>query len=156
VLDARALTYQLRNVTVDGVNVVNEGQQRFKVRRNARWTMKLQMHDLSVVARDALFGFPIGSGVRVTYPMGQLQDVALDDLGRMRIESLSRGSYTVTLQGAFFIRNPTPVALSRSQNVDLPVISYLDISIVAVAGLGLAGLVLLLGRLRGLGLKERN
>ena len=147
VLRAAALSYQLLNVTVDGVNVVNEGQQKYKVApRDLRWTMKLQMHDLTVTTRDALFGFPIGSGVRVTYPMGQLQDVALDASGRMRMESLSRGSYTVTVQGGFFIRAPTPVALSRSQFVDLPVISYLDVGIVVVALMGLALFVLLWGR----------
>ena len=155
-LATATLSYQLRNVTVDGTNVVNEGQQRFKVQRNARWTVKLQMHDLAIATRDALFGFPVGNGVRVNYPKGQWQDVALDTNGRMRIESLSRGSYTVTVQGGFVIRTPTPIALSRSQNLDLPVISYLDISIVGGALATVALFVLLVGRSGVFGRGNRN
>jgi hypothetical protein len=138
--------YQLHNITVDGVNVVNEGQQRFRVTPNARWTMKLQMHDLAVEVRDALFGFPVGEGMRVAYPMGQFRDVALDPSGRMRIESLSRGSYTVTVQGVQGIRAPTPIALSRNRDVSLAVISYLDIGIVAGALTLFALSVLFVGR----------
>jgi hypothetical protein len=145
-LIASPVFYQLHNITVDGVNVVNSGQQRFKVTPNARWTMKLQMHDLAVEVRDALFGFPVGKGMRVAYPMGQFRDVALDPLGRMRIESLSRGSYTVTVQGVQGIRAPTPIALSRSRDVSLAVISYLDIGIVAGALALIALSVLFVGR----------
>ncbi len=145
-LAASPISYQVRNITIDGVNVVNEGQQRFKVSPNAQWTIKLQMHDLAVEVRDALFGFPMGKGMRVAYPMGQWRDVALDSSGRMRIESLSRGSYTVTVQGVFGIPAPTPIVLSRNQDVDVAVISYLDIGIVVGALTGIALCVLVVGR----------
>jgi hypothetical protein len=130
------------------VNVVNEGQQRFKVTPNAQWLMKLQMHDLAIEVRDALFGFPVGEGMRVAYPSGQFRDVELDQSGRMRMESLSRGSYTVTVQGVLGIRAPTPIALSRSQDVEIAVISYLDIGIVGGALAVIALGVLLVGRRR--------
>jgi hypothetical protein len=136
----------MHNVTVDGVNVVSEGQQRFEVMPNTRWRVKLQMYDIAVVSRDALFGFPIGNGVRVAYPMGQLRDVTLNTLGQTRIESLSHGSYTLTVQGALGIFAPVMVPLSRSQVVQFAVISHLDIGIVAATLAVIALVALLLGR----------
>lgn len=128
-LVASPISYQLRKITVDGVNVVNEGQQRFRVEPNAHWTMKLQLHDLEVEVRDALLGTPMGKGLRVDYPSGDSRHVTLDPAGRMRLESLSRGSYTVTVQGAQGLRSPMPVALSRNREVNIAVISYLDLAI---------------------------
>lgn len=149
-LIASPVSYHLRNITVDGVNVVNEGQQRFHVSPNAEWTMKLQLHDLAISVQDALFGFPLGEGMRVAYPSGRYRDIALDTTGHMRLESLSRGSYTVTVQGVMGLQAPTPIALSRSQEVDIAIISYLDLGLVGgmliIAGLG----VLLIGRRRAL------
>jgi len=150
------LSYQLRNALVDGVNVVNEGQQRFRSRRNARWSIKLQMHDLTISPRDALFGFPIGTGVLMMHPMGQFSDIPLDENGQLRVEALPRGNYTVTLQSAYILRNPMPVSLSRSQYVDLPVISFLDISVVVGMGLTVIVSAFLIGRSRILKRRQRR
>jgi hypothetical protein len=47
----------------------------------------------------------------------------------MRLESLSRGNYTVTVQGVMGIRSPMPIVLSRNREVDIAIISYLDMGI---------------------------
>jgi hypothetical protein len=145
-LIASSISYRLRNVTLDGVNVVNEGQQSFDATPNARWTVTLRMYDIEVVSRDALFGFPIGNSVHVVYPTGRSRDVTLDALGRMRIESLARGSYTLLVLGASGILTPTPIDLSRSQDVRLAVISYLDIGVIASGLTALALFALLVVR----------
>ncbi len=147
---ASPVSYQLRKVTVDGVNVVNEGQQRFKVAPNAHWTMRLQMHDLEVEVSDALLGTPLGKGLRVDYPGGDSRHVALDPAGKIRLESLSRGSYTVTVQEVQGIRSPMLVALSRNREVSIAVISYLDLVIVGGVMMFLAMAALLMGRRKAL------
>lgn len=143
---ASPISYQLRKITVDGANVVNEGQQRFKVAPNAHWTMKLQMHDLEVEVSDALLGTPLGRGLRVDYPGGDSRHVSLDPAGKMRLESLSRGSYTVTVQDVQGIRSPMPVALSRNREVNIAVISYLDLAIMGGGMTFLAMAALWMGR----------
>lgn len=147
---ASPVTYQLRKITVDGVNVVNEGQQRFKVEPHAQWTMKLQMHDLQVEVRDALLGTPLGKGLRLDYPDGDSRHVSLDSEGRMHLASLSRGNYTVTVQEAQGIRSPTPIVLSRNREVNIAVISYLDLAIAGGAVALIALAALLIGRRKSL------
>ena len=108
------------------------------------------MHDLEVEVSDALLGTPLGKGLRVDYPGGDSRHVALDPAGKIRLESLSRGSYTVTVQEVQGIRSPMLVALSRNREVSIAVISYLDLVIVGGMMMFLAMAALLMGRRKAL------
>jgi hypothetical protein len=92
------------------------------------------------VTRDALFGFPVGESVKLRYPSGRTASHDLKD-GTVTLQSLPRGTYDLKVKasGVSFTR---PVSVSRKQEVELKVISWLDMllafgAIVALA-IGLA------------------
>ncbi len=125
------VSYALDSVIVDGANVVNRAQQRFAAGQGQQWQIPLQLFSARFVARDALFGFPIGSAIHLTYPDGQSRMRPLGPGGDVRIDLLARGAYSVRID-APGIAGPTPAALSRDQEVVLLVLSYLDIAVVGL------------------------
>lgn len=137
--------YSVNDITVDGVNVVHRGQQRFTVKPDSTWSVKLLMFDVDIRVRDALFRSPTGNSVRVVGPKSQVRDVPLDAEGKLRLESLSRGVYTVTVQGAPGIIAPVTIAHSSKQEVEIQIISYLDIGVVGGAIISIALLALIVG-----------
>jgi hypothetical protein len=62
------------------------------------------------------------------------------------IQSLARGTYYIELVGANGMSNRLPVALSRNQQVNTKVITYLDMAVVAMLGMVVALGLLLYGR----------
>ncbi|HMB24129.1 MAG TPA: hypothetical protein VKP08_14900, partial [Anaerolineales bacterium] len=97
-------------------------------------------------ARDALFGFPIGSGIHMEYPDGEVQSYSFDPSEGYTIDGLARGIYKVTVTGANGYAPATPIALSRDQDVELMVFSYLDMGVFLAVGIFLSVGLLLLGR----------
>jgi hypothetical protein len=67
-LEETRLLYSLQSVLVEGSNVVSQAQQRFYVNREDDWQIKLLLYSVRVMARDAVFGSPLGTAVRVVYP----------------------------------------------------------------------------------------
>ncbi len=145
-LESSALVYYIQNVTAEGVNVVNEGQQKFEAHPNAQWKVNLQMHNLKITAYDALSGFPIGTGAQLIHPSGKLDDIVFDGSSQAEVQSLARGSYTVTVSGAYGIRTPMPVSLSQNQDVQIAIISYFDIFIIFTLLLAIVLITLAVGR----------
>jgi hypothetical protein len=151
-LVSKDIDYQVESALVDGTNVVNRAQQRFTPSKTQRLDVRLLFYSLKVKTKDALFGFPVGSAVQLTYPSGRVVRAPLKD-GEVRLPSLPRGTYDlkVVASGISFTR---PVSVSRNQEVELKVISYLDIVLAGLALLALAvGLLIvrrphLLARLR--------
>jgi hypothetical protein len=141
----KKLTWVVERATVEGSNVVNRNQQRFVPARTRNMLVALLLYPAQFSARDALFGFPLGSDVDITYPNGRVERHALGDDAEVSLPSLPRGQYTVSVVGPG-ITFERPVALSREQAVELEVLSYLDLGL----GLGvLASLalgLLVLGR----------
>lgn len=136
-LQVKDITYAVQEVVIDGANVVHRNQQRFTPRSQRTWPIEVLFYRADIIARDAIFGFPIGTSVTITYPDGHTRTVPLRD-GRADLAGLPRGEYQVQSSGGgiSFVR---PIALSRDQEVELKVISYLDIF--AVAALGVIVLV---------------
>jgi putative transposase len=145
-LESSSMPYFIRNITIDDVNVVSEGQQRFHVRRNAVWPIKLLVYSARFSASDAMFRFPIGSGIRLEHPDGRSEDILFESAGDLKIGSLPRGLYHATVTGARGMAPPTPLALSQSQDVELLVISWLDMAAIFLAGASLALGLLFFGR----------
>jgi hypothetical protein len=145
-LQATPLLYSVQSVMVDGSNVVNQSQQRFFTHPDGYWPISLQLYSLRITARDALFGFPTGSAVQLTFPNGQITTYPLDKTGSVDIHSLARGSYSTVLIGTRGMNLRTPVALSRSQTLNSRVVSYLDLAVVGGLGLAIALGLLFYGR----------
>ena len=141
-LEETKLLYSVLSVTVDGSNVVNQSQQRFYTYPHEDWPISLLLYSLHFSAKDGMFGFPVGKSVNIEFPDGRIENYPLDKDGVVEIRSLARGTYYTEVVGAFGLSNRTPVALSRNQEVNTKIISFLDIGIV-----GLAGIVIVLGLL---------
>ena len=145
-LEETKILYSVMSIVIDGANVVSQAQQRFYVHTRDQWTIQVLLYSANFTARDALFGFPIGTGIHMEYPDGDIQSYSFDPQHGYSIEGLARGIYKVTVTGAQGYAPPTPIALSRSQDVELMVFSYLDMGFLASIGLLLSVGLLLFGR----------
>jgi hypothetical protein len=128
-LRSKQISYAIDSVTVDGANVVNRSQQRFFPRAGRTLPIQLLFNSARFTARDAIFHFPVGSGVRLTFPNGHAKTYSFGRNDQVVIPALPRGEYKVkaTGPGISFSR---PVALSRDQDMSLSVITWLDIGVV--------------------------
>ncbi|HXD11618.1 MAG TPA: hypothetical protein VN653_16255 [Anaerolineales bacterium] len=145
-LEQTRILYSVIDVTIDGSNVVSQAQQRFYAEPNDVWPLKLLLYSARFTARDALFRFPIGTGIQMEYPDGDIKTFKFDSSNEYSSEGLARGIYHVTVIGVRGIAPPTPIALSRNQDVELIVLSYIDIGVMLALGLSFAFGLLFFGR----------
>jgi hypothetical protein len=145
-LQETKILYSVMSVVIDGANVVSQAQQRFFVHENDKWDLQVLLYAVRFTANDALFGFPIGNGILMEYPDGDVQSYTFDPEHGYEITGLARGIYRVTVTGAQGYAPPTPIALSRNQDVQLMVFSYLDMGFLASIGLLLSVGLLAYGR----------
>jgi hypothetical protein len=139
--------YAVEAVVVHGTSVVNRSQQVFFPASTRHWRIQLLYYPAHFMVRDALFRFPVGSSIRIRYPDGHIKQHSLDAGATWSARALPRGSYEVSAKG-LGLSVAAPVAVSRAQQVEVLILSYLDI---AVAVLFMACFViglLLLGRPR--------
>ncbi len=155
-LDVVKLLYTVTEVMVDGSNVVNKGQQQYYADPNGTWTISLLFYSLRVQSTDALFGFPAGKSLQLYLPNEQVQTYPLDPTGAAQIRGLARGSYSFRITGVRGLSTLAPVALSKDQTVVTRVISYLDMGVVAGAGLLVALAFLAIGRVMVLRSRARD
>lgn len=145
-LQETKILYSVISVVIDGANVVSQAQQRFYVNENDLWTIQVLLYGARFTARDAIFGFPIGTGIFMEYPDGEAESYSFDLDEGYTLEGLARGIYRVTVIGAQGYAPPTPIALSRDQDVELMVFSYLDMGVLASIGFLLSVGLLWYGR----------
>jgi phospholipase C len=136
-----ALHYAAERVLVAGTNVVNRGQQRFFPAETRTLELRLLLFQVRVTVRDALLGFPIGSAIRLQYPNGGVRREPLGPNAELVLTSVPRGDYRVSVD-ALGMSSSRPIALSRDQELELQVISWLDIAVVLI-GLAAVALALL-------------
>jgi hypothetical protein len=129
------LQYSVINMLVDGSNVVNKSQQRYFAHPNDTWKIALILYTLNIRANDGLFGSSVGKSVSLVYPDGHAQNYPLNLTGSASIHGLARGNYTVQVLSDKGLKQVIPVALSRTQTVDINVPTNLDLAV--VIGLGL-------------------
>jgi hypothetical protein len=147
-LTATSVNYRIESVQAGGSNVVNRGQQQFIPSRGDEWQIDVLFFSLTIGGRDAMFGFPLGSAVELKHPDGRITLHQFGEAGTATISDLPRGTYEARVIGASGLAPPAPVALSRSQQVDLVVLSHLNIAVGLGAMITLALGLLLLGRPR--------
>jgi hypothetical protein len=130
-LESEEILYYFREITVDGANVVNKSEQRFRIRPDDVWPVQVLLYSARFSGRDAMFRFPIGKGIELTYPDGHTEEFLFDpENAEVVVPALARGSYSARIIGAGGSAPPTPVHLSRDQNVELLMLSYLDIALI--------------------------
>ena len=129
--------WRLTEVEMAGTNVVNQGQQAFSPSINGVWTINLLLYDLVVNTEDALTGSGLTGNAELVFPDSSSKTLPLAADGSVHFDGLPRGSYSVKLTTSG-ITPPTPIALSRSQEVTIRAISNIDIA----AGVGLTLIVL--------------
>ncbi len=139
--------WRLAEVTMAGTNVVNTGQQFFRPTKNSNFPISLLLYDLTVRTNDALTGGAVGGTAELVYPDNTSKILPLDAHGAADFQGLPRGSYLVKLKIGG-IAPPTPVALSRTQEATIRVISYVDIAATVILALLILIGLLWLGRRR--------
>ena len=127
-LRSKSLRYTIERVRIKGANVVNAGQQRFRPSATPRFPVQVLLYAARFKTRDAFFGFPLGSAVRLTFPDGRVERHELGENGELVLRSLPRSDYEVTVDAPGFSFS-RPVSLSRNQDVELEILSYLDIGL---------------------------
>ena len=148
-LVSKALQYRIQSVTVGGNNLVNRAQQAFTPLQKPHVAVRLLFYSARVSARDTIFGFGIGSGVRLEYPDGRVEHHAFADGHELIFEALPRGEYHLSVE-APGLSGSQPVSITRDQVVQLKVLSYLDIGfgLLVVASVAVGLLVFGRGRAR--------
>jgi hypothetical protein len=145
---AKESTYSVQSVMIDGTNVVNVGEQRFRpTQGESVLQIVVLLRSAHFRVRDRLLGHPVATTVQITYPDGRRLDLPTDAQGELVLQNLARGTYRVSAAGQAYTVDQE-LALSRSQFVDLTVLTYVDAFI--GTGVALVALVLLLwaGRLQ--------
>ncbi len=150
-LEATPLLYSVISAMVDGTNAVNQSQQRFFVHPNDTWEISLILYTLGVHAQDGLFGSSVGRSVTLVYPDGHQTSYPLTMNGTLSIGSLARGHYTVQVKDAKGLKQVIPVALSRSQTVEVKIVTNMDLFVIFLLGLLAVINLILYGRRRWLG-----
>jgi hypothetical protein len=145
-LVANNLMYSVLEAMVDGSNAVNASQQHFFAHQNDTWKISLILYTLRIRSKDTLFGSPAGKSINLVYPDGHVRNYTLDRNGTTVIDSLARGNYGVQVLNAKGLKQVIPVALSRSQEVNIKVLSFLDLGVVISLGLIVAVGLILVGR----------
>lgn len=145
-LESQQILYYVRNVSIDGANVINRSEQRFYTRPESTWPIEVLLYTAHFIGKDALFDFPIGTGVQIEYPNGQIKSFPFNDQAEVEIPSLARGRYNVSVIGAGGSAPVIPVYLSRDQSVQLIVISYFDMAVIVGTPILIALALLFIGR----------
>ncbi|MFL5913426.1 MAG: hypothetical protein ACJ768_23015 [Gaiellaceae bacterium] len=146
ILVSKDIDYQTESALVDGNDVVNRAQQRFTPRLTQAFSIRLLFYSIHATSKDAIFGFATGSAIQIIYPSGRIATHALHG-GQVRVTGLPRGNYKVKVRanGVSFTR---PVSVSRNQEVELKVISWVDMLFTFLVLTGIAGGLLLARRPR--------
>jgi hypothetical protein len=141
------IRYSVRDVIIDGANVVYGGSQNFYVHRSRTWTVKILLFPMQIKVQDALFGFPIGNTVRLTLPNGSSRIVTLGAGHSVTLTGLPRATYQLVAKGPGF-GLASPSTLSKPQVAQLLLLSWVDIlAVVTFLALFVVGLPVLGGRI---------
>jgi hypothetical protein len=137
--------YSLSFARYNRLNVASTGQWRYSPVLGGTWSIPLLLFTLRLGARDAIFGNTLNAPIKLTgNTTGRAQIVSLDGQGRSTLV-LSRGNYSAQVLTA----GVTPIAaiaLSRSQEVIVPVITPADLILIAFTFLVIVATVFVAGR----------
>jgi hypothetical protein len=142
------IVYSLQSVVLGGTNIVDAGRQKFSPAKSPTVTFTGQFYDLTVRAHDAMFSSNTGSQAKVTYPDGRVRSVPLGSSGTATLQGLPRGQYKVTITGGGGVVLAEVFVLSRDKELDVAVVTLLDVAAIGLVLLLVAAGLLLVGRVR--------
>jgi hypothetical protein len=149
VLTSRTVGYALQSADAYGANTVDAGRQRFRPASDREVTFVTPFHDLTVSARDAVFGSAAGRTARIRLPDGSVREVPFGADRSATVRDLPHGQYEVEVTGGQGLRAAQQIRLSQTQSVQVRVVSRADLAlVVGVLGLLAAGLLMIGRRLR--------
>ena len=138
--------WSIESVEINGTSVVNRNQQRFDLVSADSWTLELLLYSARITARDAFFRFPIGTGVELHYPDGTKKVFPFNSDNEVLLFSMPRGNYHIRVVGASGLAPLAPIALTRDQEAELLVLSYLDMGFAGTVALAVVLGLLFVGR----------
>jgi len=147
-LYALPIRYSVRDVLFGGANVVYGGSQSFFVREHRTWTVRLLLFPMRIEVRDALFGFGVGSAVRVRLVGGSSRTVRLGSGHAVTLSGMPRATYDLVATGPG-VGLSSPATLTKPLVARLLLLSWVDFAAVgAFALLFVVGLPLVGGRIK--------
>jgi hypothetical protein len=136
--------YSLSFAKYDRLNVASTGQMRYSPTFGGSWSIPLLLFTLRLGARDAIFGTNLDHPIRLTGPTGRAQIVSLDSQGKITLV-LGRGNYSAQVLSPGVTPIAT-IALSRSQEVIVPVITPADLILIGFTLFVIVATVFVAGR----------
>jgi len=152
---SRPIAWAIESARSGGSNVVTRSSQRFSPNRQRHPHVRVRFYTLRFSAHDALLRSGIGKEIRLRYPDGHTERHPLGSDGAVKIDSLPAGAYRVEVQ-APGLGSSLPVALSADQDMNISIISYLDVAIAFVVLAAIALGLLFAGRGRSLRARLRK
>ncbi len=143
---AQPVSYVVTKVSLDGANAVFSGQQRFDAAKTRIWPIEVSVYDLRVSVRDVILGHLVGSRAWVGQPDGERTYLRWSTSGPTQLHALVRGTYVIHTNAAV-LGSDARVLVSRSDDVQIRVVTALDVAMVAMSALALAAVLIVLGRL---------
>ena len=132
-LDEKLVFWTVQSATDSGLQVVNRSETKFFPATDREVLMHMLYFSARFEVIDAFFGFRTGSALTIEAPNGDVSHVQLVD-GVAQLDQVARGEYRVTVLGSG-MKLSRPVAISRDQDVDLKLYTWLDLGLVALAGI---------------------
>lgn len=144
-LVSKRMYWVVDSAMVGGASVVNKAQQRFFPWDQQSWLIQLLFYRVVFTAGDLFFTDQVGEGIDLVRPDGRADRLPFGPDGKVSVADLPRGTYTIKAYGGglSFAR---PVNISKDQEVELDVISRIDLGLVAGVLLTVAVGLILLGR----------
>ena len=143
-LHITAAPYSLSFARYARLNVASTGQFRYAPERGGTWSIPLLLFTLRLGARDAIFGTTLRDPIKLINPTGRAQTLTLDTQGKITL-ILGRGNYSAQVLAPGVTPIAT-IALSRSQEMVVPVITPVDLFVIALTVFVIGGGVFVAGR----------
>ena len=118
-------TYALVAADYQGVNVGDQGVDRYVPSAGGIWTVRLRVYPMKLFTRNTILGGQVSATVLVSGPAGSHRRIQLSDRGPTTI-LVPVGRYTVkVLSGGF--GPAVKVRISRAGSVPLPMLTPIDL-----------------------------
>jgi hypothetical protein len=140
------VSYAMQRVDYAGTNAIDSGRQRFQPGRDRVVKVTVALHSLTVTARDLLFNSARGEAVVLVGPDGSAKVVPFSTAGAAHVRDLPRGSYRIDIRRPEGIVRGRQLTLSGDATVNIPVLGWSALGLIAGIGLLVALALPVLGR----------